>query len=109
MSCSTYAKQSAVRRRRAAPANESVFRRKHTGGTPEPRGSSGATRQGTSSTWRDGAALNDRTEVAPIVHDVLRSPGQPLDTGTRAFFEPRWPLEYEFRGAEEMWRNEPDE
>lgn len=26
----------------------------------------------------------------PIVHEVLRSPGQPLDTQTRAFFEPRF-------------------
>jgi outer membrane protein OmpA-like peptidoglycan-associated protein len=26
----------------------------------------------------------------PIVHDVLRSPGQPLDTATRAYFEPRF-------------------
>jgi len=25
-----------------------------------------------------------------MVHDVLRSPGQPLDTGTRAFMEPRF-------------------
>ena len=25
-----------------------------------------------------------------IVHEVLASPGQPLDTGTRAFFEPRF-------------------
>jgi hypothetical protein len=28
--------------------------------------------------------------VPPIVHDVLRSPGQPLDANTRAFFEPRF-------------------
>lgn len=28
--------------------------------------------------------------VPPIVHDVLRSPGQPLDAETRAFFEPRF-------------------
>jgi hypothetical protein len=28
--------------------------------------------------------------VPPIVDEVLRSPGQPLDTGTRAFFEPRF-------------------
>src|SRR5829696_8406704 len=28
--------------------------------------------------------------VPPIVHDVLRSPGQPLDPGTRAFMEPRF-------------------
>jgi hypothetical protein len=26
----------------------------------------------------------------PIVHDVLRSPGQPLDTATRTFMEPRF-------------------
>jgi hypothetical protein len=30
------------------------------------------------------------TEVPSIVHDVLRSPGQPLDRSTRAFFEPRF-------------------
>ena len=30
------------------------------------------------------------SEVPPIVHEVLRSPGQPLDTETRAFFEPRF-------------------
>ena len=29
------------------------------------------------------------TAVPPIVHEVLRSPGQPLDAPTRAFFEPR--------------------
>jgi hypothetical protein len=28
--------------------------------------------------------------VPLIVHDVLRSPGQPLDAATRAFFEPRF-------------------
>src|SRR6266568_6653157 len=28
--------------------------------------------------------------VPPIVHDVLRSSGRPLDTGTRAFMEPRF-------------------
>jgi hypothetical protein len=29
-------------------------------------------------------------EAPPVVHDVLRSPGQPLDPATRAFFEPRF-------------------
>jgi hypothetical protein len=29
-------------------------------------------------------------KAQPIVHEVLRSPGQPLDAGTRAFFEPRF-------------------
>src|SRR5207247_4269822 len=28
--------------------------------------------------------------VPPIVYDVLRSPGQPLDASTRAFMEPRF-------------------
>jgi hypothetical protein len=28
--------------------------------------------------------------VPPIVHDALRSPGQPLDPVARAFFEPRF-------------------
>src|SRR6266702_4940078 len=28
--------------------------------------------------------------VPPIVHEVLHSPGQPLDVGTRAFNEPRF-------------------
>ncbi len=30
------------------------------------------------------------TAVPPVVHDVLNSPGRPLDTGTRAFMEPRF-------------------
>jgi hypothetical protein len=30
------------------------------------------------------------SEVPPIVHEVLRSPGQPLDVDTRDFFEPRF-------------------
>ena len=30
------------------------------------------------------------TEAPPIVHEVLNSPGQPLDATTRAFFEPRF-------------------
>jgi hypothetical protein len=31
-----------------------------------------------------------KTSAPPIVHDVLRSPSQPLDAKTRAFFEPRF-------------------
>jgi Domain of unknown function (DUF4157) len=34
------------------------------------------------------------TEAPPIVHDVLRSPGQPLDSGTRAFMEPRFGYDF---------------
>ena len=38
------------------------------------------------------AAVNEAPvhDVPPIVHEVLNSPGQPLDTETRAFFEPRF-------------------
>jgi Domain of unknown function (DUF4157) len=34
------------------------------------------------------------SEVPPIVHEVLRSPGQPLDAQTRAFMEPRFGHEF---------------
>jgi hypothetical protein len=37
------------------------------------------------------------TEAPPIVHQVLASPGQPLDAATRAFFEPRFG--YDFSGV----------
>jgi hypothetical protein len=30
----------------------------------------------------------------PIVHEVSRSPGQPLDPGTRAFMEPRFGYDF---------------
>jgi Domain of unknown function (DUF4157) len=33
---------------------------------------------------------HQHSEVPPIVHDVLRSPGHPLDEATRAFMEPRF-------------------
>jgi hypothetical protein len=38
------------------------------------------------------AAINPSPvhDVPPIVHDVLRSPGQPLDAETRSFMEPRF-------------------
>src|SRR5512143_3677565 len=38
------------------------------------------------------AAINPSPvhQVPSIVHDVLRSPGRPLDANTRAFMEPRF-------------------
>lgn len=33
---------------------------------------------------------SEPSEVPPIVHEVLRSPGQPLDPDTRAFMQPRF-------------------
>jgi hypothetical protein len=37
-----------------------------------------------------GPAGAARTEVPGLVHDVVSSPGRPLDVGERAFFEPRF-------------------
>ncbi len=39
---------------------------------------------------RRAAVGHNVSEVPPIVHEVLHSPGQPLDATTRAFFEPRF-------------------
>jgi hypothetical protein len=36
------------------------------------------------------ASSNQEQDVPPIVQDVLHSPGQPLDSATRAFMEPRF-------------------
>jgi hypothetical protein len=42
------------------------------------------------------AAVNSSPvhEVPPVVHEVLRSPGQPLNQQTRAFMEPRFGLDF---------------
>ena len=39
---------------------------------------------------RRAVSSGEAETVPPIVHDVLRSSGQPLDAATRAFFEPRF-------------------
>jgi len=39
---------------------------------------------------RSASGTSAVRDAPPIVHDVLRSPGQPLDSATRAFFEPRF-------------------
>ncbi len=39
---------------------------------------------------RKRAGASPHTGIPPVVHEVLRSPGQPLDRGTRAFMEPRF-------------------
>jgi len=43
---------------------------------------------------RRAANSNEPTTVPPIVHDVLRSPGQPLDPATLAFTEPRFGCDF---------------
>lgn len=41
-------------------------------------------------TKRIESSHSEQTTVPPIVHDALRSSGQPLDPATRAFMEPRF-------------------
>jgi hypothetical protein len=41
-------------------------------------------------TKRVQASETGQIAAPPIVHEVLRSPGQPLDPATRAYFEPRF-------------------
>ena len=43
---------------------------------------------------RSATRSGDVGEVPPIVYDVLREPGQPLDAGTRSFFEPRFGADF---------------
>lgn len=46
---------------------------------------------------RSSAASSGAMTAPPIVHDVLNSPGSPLDAGTRRFMEPRFG--YDFGGV----------
>ena len=58
----------------------------HTGGG----GCSGCAKKEQDKLQRRAAGIETMTEIPPIVNDVLNSPGQPLDTATRAFMEPRF-------------------
>lgn len=75
------------------PLNGGILQRKCAcGGTPGPTSECEACRK-----KREAATLQCATShtavvnaVPPIVHEVLRSPGQPLDPAPRAFMEPRF-------------------
>src|ERR1044071_4615678 len=41
-------------------------------------------------TKRVRSSDKNEADIPPIVHEVLASPGQPLDAATRAFMEPRF-------------------
>ncbi len=43
---------------------------------------------------RAGRADSRHAEAPPAVHEVLRSPGRPLDPATRAFMEPRFGVDF---------------
>lgn len=81
------------------PVRRGVLQRKCAcGGTPGPTGECEACRKKrlqrkarNSYTSTQPSTFNSQlSEVPPIVHEVLRSPGQPLDPETRAFMEPRF-------------------
>ena len=65
----------------------------HTGGG----GECGSCAKKNASLQRQASGFATATEIPTIVHEVLNSPGQPLDTATRAFMEPRF--HHDFSGV----------
>jgi len=73
------------------PARSGLLQRKCAcGGTPGVDGECAECRAKRLGVQRQPASPATPAAVPPIVHDVLRSPGHPLDAGTRAFMEPRF-------------------
>src|SRR5437868_1692246 len=76
-----------------APVRSGVLQRKCAcGGIPGPSGECEECRKKKlkrKTRSSESGARND-VSVPPIVHQVLRSPSQPLDSTTRAFMEPRF-------------------
>jgi hypothetical protein len=80
-----------------APVRGGTLQRKCAcGGAPGPSGECEACRKKRESKTLERAVAHPlspgvhRSEVPPIVHEVLRAPGQPLDAETRASMEPRF-------------------
>jgi len=87
------------RQRAAVPATETSFqslarpllqRKCACGGTPGPTGECEGCRKKRSSLQRHASNQDQVTTIPPLVHEVLRSPGQPLDFATRSIMEPRF-------------------
>jgi hypothetical protein len=80
------------------PLSRALLQRKCAcGGTPGPTGECEACRKKKLQRHSESLHLSSDnhpsssvSEVPPIVHEVLSSPGQPLGIGTRAFMEPRF-------------------
>src|SRR5256885_12630198 len=89
----TEAKTSLSARLAFTPTRSGLLQRKCAcGGTPGPSGECEACRKKRLQRKGNGtgAETQNASTVPPIVHEVLRSPGQPLDAQTRAFMEPRF-------------------
>jgi peptidoglycan hydrolase-like protein with peptidoglycan-binding domain len=73
------------------PVGSNLLQRKCAcGGTPGPSGECAQCRSKRLALQRRAAHPAEPSSVPPIVHGVLRSPGQPLDHTTRSFMEPRF-------------------
>src|SRR5215217_7887171 len=73
------------------PARTPLLQRKCAcGGTPGPTGECAECRAKRLGLQRRATDRSELATVPPIVHDVLGSPGQPLEPVTRAFMEPRF-------------------
>ncbi len=74
-----------------APMRAGLLQRKCAcGDTPGPDGECAACRAKQLGLQRRSEVHAELSTVPHVVHEVLRSPGQPLDTATRAFMEPRF-------------------
>jgi len=60
-----------------------------------PDGMCEACKEKRSNIQRKASGEVTQPAAPPIVHEVLRSPGQPLDAATRAFFEPRFGTDFD--------------
>jgi len=73
-----------------ALSNHGLQRKCSCGGAPGPSGECAECQKKRLTVQRRVANAQESGGVPPIVHEVLRSPGRPLDPATRAFMEPRF-------------------
>jgi hypothetical protein len=95
------------------PVRGGVLQRKCAcGGAPGPTGECEACRKKRlqSKIGNCKSEIRNDSAVPPIVHEVLRSPGQPLEPATRAFMEPRFGHDFsnvrvhaDAKAAESAW------
>jgi outer membrane protein OmpA-like peptidoglycan-associated protein len=73
------------------PARSALLQRKCAcGGVPGPSGECAGCRRKRLNPQRRPSGRAEPPAAPPIVHEVLRSPGQPLSASARAFMEPRF-------------------
>jgi len=89
----TQHRAASVPRTSFTPVRSGILQRKCAcGGTPGPTGECEACRKKREAAMLQRAAVSPGPvhSAPPIVHEVLRSPGQALDPATRTFMEPRF-------------------